>query len=574
MKWIAALLAAVSLGAVAAFAARFQPYQHQPGVDALLLAALASLFAAALVAARAPARRLPAPAWSDVTTAVAVNALLYALWLPHWDDWRWAYTGDSVAWYGPALTAARNGLERNLLSMRGPDFHFTYLHSLGFNSLMFVVEPSFFWHRVGKMIVSGLSLTAVWLFFRVTAGRWWALAIAFCAAVNFYLIRMSYVSYGHIDSLLFCFNALTLTALLWRRSDDRRLWLLAGLNAGLALYFTQTAWTGIAASGVLLAVLAARRRRLADLVWSSAVVAVCAVPIVLQWPDFLHLISSQTKPNLAPQYLSEMLGVIFRLPYDATYLHKRGVAGGFLQAPLGHAYAAGVALAAVAAWPAARRRLGLPAATPLLLALLALEIALMTVMNNAYAEPSANRTYHLIPLQIFFAVLPFIAVAGLLRIVAAPWLGAATAAALLTVAAGAYAARNVAILVDPPSFLFGSKTTDGFIELRQRHADKRALYLAGSEPEIGDYRPGSFFDDVYYLADTVTAVASVDVRTVGEACARGTLICCHAGPPCEAVAAVVAELASEWSFVRYPTVNSLTLQCLECRPAATATAAP
>jgi hypothetical protein len=568
MRWIAGVLVAVSLGALAAFTTSFNPYRHQPAVDALLLAALAGLSVGALLAARPPARRLPAPAWADVAVVAAMNAALCVLWLPHWDNWRWAYTGDSVAWYGPALAAASGGLERNLLSMRGVDFHFTYLHSLGFNSLMFVFEPTFFWHRVGKMIVSGLSLTAVWVFFRVAVGRWWALLIAFAVAVNFYLVRMSYVSYGHIDSLFFCFNALTLTALLWRRSDDRRLWLLAGLNAGLALYFTQTAWTGVGAAGLLLAGLATRRRRLADLGWCGAVFAVCALPIALQWRDFLHLISSQTKPSFAWGYLSDMLVTIFSLPYDSTILHKRGMAGGFLRPPLGHAYAAGVVLAAVALWPAARRRLRLPAATPLLAALLAVEVVLLTVMNNGYLEPSANRIYHLIPLQLFFACLPFAAVAGVLRDTPMARAGQALAVALAVGAVGLYAQRNLAILVHPPDFLFGSKTTDGFIELRQRHPDKQALYLVGSEPEIADYNPGSFFDEVYGVADTVTAVASVSARMVDEACARGSLVCCHAGAPCGSLAGIVQELAPTWSFALYPTVNSRSLECLECRPTA------
>ena len=55
--------------------------------------------------------------------------------------------------------------------MRGVDFHFTFLHSLGFNAPMFVFEPTLFWHRVGKMLMSLLSLQAVFWFVRITIGR-------------------------------------------------------------------------------------------------------------------------------------------------------------------------------------------------------------------------------------------------------------------------------------------------------------------------------------------------------------------------------------------------------------------
>lgn len=568
--WIAGLALLVSLGSLAVFFERFDPYRSQPAIDGLIVVALISFAAAALLAARLPAWRWRLPAAVDVAIVVAMNATLCALWLPHWDNWRWAYTGDSVAWYGPAWSAAHNGLERSVLSMRGVDFHFTYLHSLGFNALMFVFEPTFFWHRVGKLIVSAMSLTSLWIFFRITVGRWWALAIAICAALNFYLVRMSYVSYGHIDSLFFCFNALTLTTLLWRRDTDRRLWLLAGLNAGLSFYFTQTAWTGVGAAGLLLVALAIRRGRIADLACSAAMVGICAVPIALQWQDFLQLISSQTKPNLEWGYLTQMFAVIFRLPYDAAFLNQRSVDGGFLQSPLGGAYVAGVALSVLALVPIVRRRLRFPPATPLLLALLLLEVLLLTIMNNAYAEPSANRTYHLIPLQIFFACLPFVTLGNLMNTERLPRLAQSFAPALLIVVIGLYAQRNLAILFDPPAFIFGSKTTDGFIELRQRHPDKRALYVAGSSPELVDYQAGSFFDEVYGLAATVRAIESPTASSVQDACAAGSLVCCHTGSPCDVLTRAIGELGASWSFATYPIVNSRQLACYECRPAATA----
>lgn len=549
-----------AVGLVAAFVHLFNPHRPQVFEDTLLLGGLLALVLATWIDAR-PTRPFPRPARADVALVLAMNAVFCALWLPHYDNWRWAYTGDSIAWYGTAAIAADRGLDRNLLSMRGVDFHFTYLHSLASNALLFAFEPTLFWHRVGKMLVTAAGLTAIFTFVRITVGRWWGLAIAACAAVNFYLVRMSYVSYGHIDSLLFCFAAFTLAALIWRRQDDARLWLLAGINAGLALFFTQTAWSGIAVSGLCLIGLALRKRRFRELATCGAGFVVCAVPIALQWQDFLHLISSQTKPNLAWSYLWSMSATLFRLPFEASYTAAYGIAGGFLQEPLGTSFVAGVALSAAACLPPVRRLLRLPRVVPALLAMLLIEIALMTLTNNGYGNPSTNRTYHMIPLQILIACVPMVALcAGLRRWPVAHVVGVVATFTVLAL----YAERNLQILIDPPAHIFGSKTTDGFIELHQRHPELHALYLVSVPPELADYAPGSFFDQTYGLASSVTAVEQVDGASIEAACEAGDLLCCHHGAPCATIDRVVAELA--WQLVDYPTVNSRSLRCSTCVP--------
>ncbi len=563
MQMIVLALVVAATATLAGFATNFDPFVPQPGLDALLLIPIACLAIVATVL-RHPARPFPRPSSLDLAMLLATNAIVCALWLPHYDNWRWAYTGDSIAWYATGATAAERGLRLNLLSMRGVDFHFTYLHSLAFNALVFVFDPPFFWHRVGKMLVSTLSLSAIFLFVRVTVGRGWALAVAVCAAVNFHLIRMSYVSYGHIDSFIFYFNALTLTALIWRRQDDHLLWFLAGLNAGISLYFTQTAWSGVCFAGLGLIGLALYRRRFACLTMSAAAFAIFLVPIGLQWSDFLHLISSQTKPRFDWEYLSQMFEAVFALPYYSKFLHSRGLTGGFLRAPLDTLYLAGCALCAIAVIAPARRPLRLPRVAPALIALLLMEIVLMTITNNGYGNPSINRTYNLIPLQILIGFVPLITVGNWVRDRRPLQL---IASLLIVGVLGAYAFRSIDVVVDPPDFLFGSKVNDGFIELRQRHPDRHSVYFAIVPQEIPDYDPGSFFDEVYGLAGSVTAVLGVTEERIRAACENGHLVCCHRARPCPEIDRIAADaLAFEWLFREYPTVNSRELRCQECLP--------
>ncbi len=558
MRLIASAALLAALGFAIAFALLFEPGRHQFDSNFLWPAAIVSLGLASCLNTR-PTRPFPVPSRIDVAAVVSMNLIFFALWLPHYDNWRWAYTGDSIAWHATSTIAAQRGLDRNLLSMRGVDFHFTYLHSLGSNALMFVFEPTLFWHRVGKMLASALSLTAIFWFFRVTVGRWWGLAIAISAATNFYLVRMSYVSYGHIDSFIFCFNAFTLTALIWRRRDDTRLWLLAGLNAGMSLYFTQTAWSGVATSGLCLIGLAVWHRRFYDLAYCGAAFATCAIPVALQWNDFLHLISSQTKPNLEWSYLAKMTTAVFELPYLAHYTSTHRIPGGFLRPPLGQAYLVGIALSAAAILPFVRRWLRLPRVAPAVLAMLAIEIVLMTVTNNGYGAPSSNRTYHLIPLQLFLACVPLIALGNRLREVS--WAKPIAIGAALA-SLGMYAHGNLQILLYPPDRLFGSKTTDGLIELHQRHPDVHSVYFVSAPAEMADYARGSFFDKCYGISSSVTAAEKVDAESINDACSAGSLLCCHRSASCAWIDRVLKDL--DWEVSEYPTVNSGDLRCSRC----------
>ena len=178
--------------------------------------------------------------WRDLFPIAVILPVFIAAWLPFYDNWRWAYTGDSLAWFTVASGVARSGLTRNLLSVHGVDDHFTCIHSLAFNSLMFLVAPSLLWHRVGKLIVSCLSLASMYAFFTLMLGRWWAAAVVVATATNYVWLWFSYISYGHIDSHIFYFLTLLLATLVWRHPEDLGHWMWCGLVGGFALFFTQT----------------------------------------------------------------------------------------------------------------------------------------------------------------------------------------------------------------------------------------------------------------------------------------------------------------------------------------------
>ena len=167
--------------ALGLFCKLFHPGVDQRWVDGLWLLALL-LWVIEVRYLAGGSLPVPRVAWEDAWPIGALLLLLAAAWLPFFDNWRWAYTGDSVAWFGVGASPAVHGISQNILSLRGVDNNFTYLHGLAFNGLLFVFGPTLFWHRVGKLFISCLSLGAIYTFFLLTLGRWWAAAVEMMAS--------------------------------------------------------------------------------------------------------------------------------------------------------------------------------------------------------------------------------------------------------------------------------------------------------------------------------------------------------------------------------------------------------
>ena len=549
------LTAAAAVGLLAVFVLQFDPETLQWGVDALWLTALA-VWAVSVwtVRARRDRWRIAHP-W-----ALATAVLLFcAAWLPFYGNWRWSFTADSLGWFEIPYGATVFGIPVNVLNVHGVDDNFTYLHSIASNSLMLLIEPTLFWHRVGKMLVSAVGLTAIYLFFTVTISHCWGLAIAAMVATNYVWLWFSYVSLGHVDSFIFAFLTLTLAALIWRRPGNPVLWMACGMVGGLAAFFTPTAWSEIGVVGIALTIAALRARRLDLLAIYALSLLLAAAPFLLQWPAVAAMIERTGGPSGELSYTLRIFGELLELPVT-SFIYDLGVHEGFLRLPLSWMYVAGVVVAAIGVHPRWRRDLGIPGVAPLLLGLLVFDAALLALNNNLYANPSTKRAYHLIPYQVFLSLLPLIVLQQRGRRLGwSAWTVWLPTVLLLCVSA----ATNAHMVIFPPPAMYGSTALDGLIELRQKFPDRLVVLFTsrGSEMVYSVRSPDSAVAREYHLADTVVVESRFDAAALASARAASAVICYEPEFDRDAFAEMVAPIAA--LLAPLPLRNTWDLYCYE-----------
>jgi hypothetical protein len=551
-----ALLVPAQLGALALFVAWFDPGRVQWLVESLWLLAVTVW----TVEVRLSDGRLldRSPDAADMRPLLVLLPLFAAAWLPFYRNWRWAYTGDSVAWFSIGSLAARDGLRHSLLSIKGVDENFTYLHGIAFNSLLFVFEPTLFWHRVGKLLVSCASLTAIYTYFCFMIGRWWALLVVGAVISNYVWLWFSYISYGHMDTYCFYFLTLTVGTLVWRDPDRLTRWLALGLLGGASIFFTQTAWSAVGVAGLVLGVRALAARRWAALAIYAVSFVLVALPILLQFDGLIAMTTRQAKNVYAWPYLQRIFKTILLFPYDSPYRHI-GVYGGWFRAPLAQLYLAGLVLGALSIVPWVRRTLRLPIVAPLAFALLMWDVVLMTLTNNGYDLPSTKRAFSLIPWQIYLALLPFAVLQGAVRRFA--WgpraVGVLAAAAVLV--AGGFSLQTI---VRGGYGMYGVNSLDGLIELRQRFADRRVAFLTGRKEYREMLAPDGFFQENYGLADQVTFDTDYTDARIERTCADGTVLCYEPHFDGQQFAPVLQRHAAR--LVPLPLNNTKEMKCFEC----------
>jgi heme/copper-type cytochrome/quinol oxidase subunit 4 len=556
-------LAAIGV-AVALFMVRFKPSESRPLADAVWLLALC-LWVSEVRARNG--HRLLTLRWQrrDVLPIAVLLMTLVVAWLPFYDNWRWAYTGDSIAWYGIAEQVVRNHLGQDVLSVHGVDDNFTLVHGLAFNSLMFVFGPTLFWHRVGKLIVSCIGLAAMYGFFTLTVGRWWAVATVFATATNYVWLWFSYVSYAHVDSYIFYFVTLILALLIRRNPDQLGLWMMCGLVGGLSLFFTQTSWSVVALTALVLGTWALLTRRVGAVVVYATSFLLVAIPILLQFHDFLHMTTHQARSIWEWNYLAHIFRAILLLPYQWSR-YNIGVQGAFLHWPLGPLYILGVGVSLLAVLPPLRRALRVPPVAPLLLGLLLWDAVLMTLTNNGYGEPSTKRVYSLIPIQVFLALVPLMVVTA--------WSGGhrwmhAASSGLTVVLLGAYVAVNLHLIMYPPPRIYGTNLFDGLVELRQCFPEKPVVLFSSRDhmPEwvLG---PESPVDRFYHLRDTVTVQPELTFPRLQGACAAHSVLCYEPNFDAAAFDAMAGPMRP--CLKPFPLLNSEEMRCVECDPTACA----
>jgi hypothetical protein len=559
-----AQIVCVTVAALAAvtFLIYFDQSRAQIWVDSLWLLALV-LWTRAVFLQPSTARPTAVLRVADLWPLAVVVPLFALCWLPFHDNWRWAYTGDSFGIYGAGTWLGVKGARVSLLSVHGVDDFYTYLWEVSYNWPMYFFGPSLFWHRVGQLIMACLALTAIYAFFCIILGRLWATAIVLATATNYVWIWISYISYQRTDSFVFYYLTLIWGVLLWRTPEHHAIWALAGLTGGLSLFYTPVTWGAVAAVAIVFGMRALARGALAGPLVYAVSFLLATIPILTELPWMMEMLRTQSFARGAeqqsllptPSYLWSTFRTIVLSAYDSP-IYILGVCGAFLRWPLGHLYLAGAAIAALGAVPALRRRLRLPVAAPLLLALFLCDALLFSLTNKGYWAPSHKRFYNLIPLQVFFALLPLW--------VAHAWSAArprlrALVVVLLAAAITTSAANGMRIIIDPRPLMYGYNIFDGLIEIHQRFP-QRDVVLFSTRPHEALAR-GESFDRVYGVAERLSLLPEVSAQTLDQAC-RSRALFCYEVNVVQDQATALLEPDSRW--VPFPLLNANEIKCYDC----------
>lgn len=505
------------------------------------------------------------PRWQSIWPLLFLMVAFAACWLPFYDNWRWAYTGDSFGVYSVTHYLHKTGLRTSLLSVHGIDDAFTYLWEITYCWPMYFFGPELIWHRVGQLIIALAALAAIYFFFRMLVGNLWASIIVVATAMNYVWLWVTYISYYKIDSNIFYFVMLAWGLLIWRYPERLGLWMMAGLTAGLSLFYTPSAWAGIMAVGVFVAVYGLFQRRIGAVAVAALSFPLISIPILLELPHMIAMVRMQSTPMDAGRqyffpgfdYTYKIFREIMMAPYD-SFIDKLGVNGPFFQLPLGHAYLVGLGLAAITLLPWLRRKLSVPAATPLLLALLVFDAMLLALSNKGYGNVSHKRSYNIIPLQMYFAILPFYVVYMLGN--ARRWwrlLVVGTTAVVLVF----YGAMNARAILNPHNGMYGVNIYDGLIQLRQTDP-QRQVFVFTSRNFGEALSKESLFQYVYHLMDNVTMTAEFTREEFERACIPGNLLCYEPNFDQATFQPLVDALPGR--LKRFEVVNTQEMRCFEC----------
>jgi hypothetical protein len=548
------------LALLGCFCARFDPNVNDSLANLAWVAAV--LLWSLGICVRDPPIRQPRRAIIELWPALLFSAVFMAIWLPFYDNWRWIGAGDTLPWFQTPYDSVKHGLSRSLFSIHGIWDHFTYTQVIVSNPLMFLIEPTFFWHRASRLATNLAALVSIYLYFALILGRGWAMAVVVGTAANFVWLVFSYLSYNHTDSHIFAFLALASLTALFRQPGRPSRALALGLVSGFSLFFTQTAWEEVAACGMLFALWAASRRRL-DLITVCGISFVLAgLPILTQLRELIALNASlHSKLVWDWPYLWRIFTTTLWLPYGPG-TETFGWGAQFFLWPCGPVYLTGLIIAACSMIPPLRRTLRLPAAVPVLFLLFAWAVVLMTLTNQGYALPSAKRTYHLVPFQVFLCVLPFYTAA---RLAACRLLLHRLVVAITVVSLGGYVLQNAAFLIWPPVDMFGGSLWDVSVQLRQRYPDRRTLVVDTRPSVKRDVEDEQFVLNVAYrIGETISIAPDLDAIAAAQACEQRSIICYNIEIP-EAVTIFTNATRGFADRLRAtPLHNSFEIKCFEC----------
>lgn len=495
---------------------------------------------------------------ADVLPIVALLVTFAAAWLPFYDNWRWAYTGDSFGGFGNCYSFATRGLDQNLLSVHGIENAFTVLWGVVYSIPMVIFGPTLFWHRVGQLLISCLGLAAIYTFFTMVYGRSWSTATVLALATNNVFLFLSYVSYFKTDSFILYYLTLIFATLIWRNPDRLGAWMCCGLTGGLSLFFTPTAWSGVAFANLLLGIFALGTRRFGALAVLALSFVFAALPILRDIGWLFAMTGRQAGPLPSWHYVYAIASAILRLPYDSA-IFGLGISGAFLRWPLGDLYVAGLGLAALAILPPLRRALRLPAVSPVLLVLLLWDTLLLALTNKGYGDPSPKRAYNLLPLQIFLALLPLYVLWAFTATYKWPRrvTGVLVAAALLV-----YVGLNFRLMMYPAVGMYGINGLDALIELRQRFPHRSKLALTSYTLPLPALAADGLLNVAYDVLDHLTVVSGFSDAAMERACSEHMMLCYE--QPLDGARMQPLLDKFQASFEPVPLLNSREVKCYDC----------
>jgi hypothetical protein len=220
----------------------------------------------------------------------------------------------------------------------------------------------------------------------------------------------------------------------------------------------------------------------------------------------------------------------------------------------------GIAFAVLAIVPPLRRLLRVPGVAPALLVLLVWDAGLLALTNKGYGNVSHKRSYNLIPLQMFFAILPFY----LLYAWGKAWrwwrlaVVGGTAVVLVT-----YGAMNLRAIQNPHNGMYGVNLFDGLIQLRQTHPEQK-LFVFSSRDLREPLAMDGLFQFAYGLMDNVTMTPVFTAEEFERGCALNALLCYEPNFDMERFDALVKTFGER--LTKFEVVNSQELRCYRCLP--------
>jgi len=481
--WVRRIVILAAAFLYAWFLAHFSPERFDPAVDGSWLAACA-LFTLAFWQRpeQQGVERLRQP-WE---LYVAYLALL----VPWVTNWRWVMAGDSLGWFAQGVVLAEDGPQRSLLSAVGVA-QFSYGQATLHNLLMWLIEPTLSFHRIGQVLVGLACLAAVYTVFARLFSPRFAVVVAVGSMTTSVMLVHTYISYPLLDGIAIAFAAWAQALWIERQPEDRRAWLAFGLATGAMWYLTQSSWP----MGLLLwAYLSVRTlwrwRTWRGWLLAAAVQALVALPMWMQiWHGQAeHMFSLvRGEASRAPNYRALLVEAAL-FPFASKY-QSAGAFGP--QLPMGFRWLFVVGVA-VALWRARHQR-----ALRALLALWLAYVVFLALAQGPYETVSVKRALILIPFATAFVFLPLerwmrqsVVVVPLLAL----WVGLGVSDLVWNITPGR----------------LGYTLLDGIVEASQRFRSRPVCIVLSRDPWADVYGPGGLLDRGYHLYPRVRRVLGPD----------------------------------------------------------------